>query len=98
VAAHVALDAGDGMMKAATILCFLGAAVTGFIAAYQWYQSAKVPPPPPGRAATTLIDSDGLTALGRSLRDTANKNKSAAGWTAGAVFLNAIGSVLSLMG
>jgi hypothetical protein len=76
IAPRVALDASDGVMMKAVglILTFLGAGA-GFVAAYQWYQSATVPAPPTARISSFIEGQDSRTPIDVWLTDVANKNK-----------------------
>jgi hypothetical protein len=88
------------------------AGVTGLIAAYWWYRSAKIVPVPAWAVPRTGVagvfsgepgdsqesDSGWLAALLVAAKDSANLNKCAALWTASSVLAGAIANFAGNIG
>ena len=82
-------------MKPAAILLAVLALIAGIMAAWHWYQSATEPPPGMDILSNYVKGDNGLTPIEGWLEKTASRNRKAAGWSAIAVVLGAVSSILS---
>jgi len=74
------------------------AAIAGFVAVWYWYKSATMAPPPAAVLSSYRENEEtGLTPIDKWQRDGATRNRNATSWTAVAVFLGAISSILGAL-
>lgn len=81
-------------MKCASVVLAVLGALAGALAAWFWYQSARIVPPS-FAGLDSFMGERGESALDKWATDVATKNKWAAGLTAASVLLGGIASVLS---
>jgi hypothetical protein len=91
------IDGGKSMKILVTLIA-LGALGSGLMSARYWIGSAVEPPPPTARIATVIDDEMGRTPLDNWIERVANLNRAAAGWSACAVVLGAVATVLGVWG
>jgi hypothetical protein len=84
-------------MKPAAIVFAVLALIAGMKAAWHWYQSATESPPGMDILGNYVKGGTGLTPIESWLEKTASRNRKAAGWSALAVVLGAISSILSTL-
>jgi hypothetical protein len=85
-------------MKCATIIFALLAFATGSVAAWHWYKSTTEQPPEMDRLDSVIRDEiTKLTPVEAWLIRGAQRNRKAAIWTAAAVVLGAVSSVLGAL-
>ena len=85
-------------MKCASIVLAILAGLAGLIAAWYWHRSAQVEAPPFQKLASVMTGPDGETPINRWARETAERNRVAALWTAASVILAAASSVVGAIG
>jgi hypothetical protein len=85
-------------MRVATIAFAILALAAGLKAALHWYKSTVETPPPMDLISSSIRDTETkLTPVEAWLANIAKKNRKAAMWTAIAVVLGAISSILGAL-
>ena len=83
-------------MKIIVTLVAVGALACGLMSAWHWFGSAVEAPPATAKLATVIEDETGRTPLDKWIEKVANQNRRAAAWSASAVVLGAIATMLGV--